>query len=240
MLPADISPLEARQFALLIRKTGANPASFELRKFRAAGGANYKVRVVGRGAATVYEAESPTEWMGRFANDLDSGLFGTDGDAPLPDAVADALAEVERELAQKGLTGALAVLNARVPHRFTAVYRLVGQSLHNVGTVDKHHHLDPMDLKIVPLKDSFCQFVLRDGLFLTRDSGTDSRLEGHPYGGIVGCYVGVPIRSRDGRLSGTLCHFDLQSFDVPDDEYLLLDRAARLMPAFLGTRGELS
>ena len=125
------------------------------------------------------------------------------------------------------------MLNARVPHRFTAVYRLVGQSLHNVATTDKHLHLEPLDLKVVALKDSFCRFVLRDGLFLTRDSGTDTRLGGHPYAGVVGSYVGVPVRARDGRLAGTLCHFDLADFDVSDDEYLLLDRAARLMPAFL-------
>lgn len=85
----------------------------------------------------------------------------------------------------------------------------------------------------MPLKDSFCQFVLRDGLFLTQDSGSDPRLASHPYSGIVGCYVGVPIRNREEKLAGTLCHFDLDSHEIDDDEYLLLDRAARLMPAFL-------
>jgi hypothetical protein len=233
MLPAEITPLEARQFQLLLTRSGANPSAFELRKFRSRTGDSYKVRVVGRGAATVYESEHPSAWMGDFRNDLERGLFGTEGGADLPAPVAAALQEVQRELAHGGLTGALAVLNRRVPHRFTAVYRLLGQSLHNIATVDKHHHLDPLDLKVVPLKDSFCQFVLRDGLFLTRDSGTDIRLDGHPYGGVVGCYVGVPIPGRDGRLAGTLCHFDLDSHDIPDDEYLLLDRAAMLMPAFL-------
>lgn len=234
MVLADISPLEARQFALLIRRSGGDPAAFELRKFTTLDGGGYRVRVVGRGAATVYDTEHPTAWTGQFASDLDQGLFGMEADAVLPEDEAAALAQLEKELAQKGLAGALAVLNARVPHRFSAVYRLVGQALHNVATVDKHLHLHPLDLKVVPLQDSFCQFVLRDGLFLTRESGTDSRLRGHPYSGIVGCYAGVPIRSRDGKMAGTLCHFDLESFDVDDDEYLLLDRAARLMPAFLG------
>jgi hypothetical protein len=234
MVPAEITPLEARQFDLLVRKSGANPAVFKLRKFRSLAGTGYKVRVVGRGAATVYEMEDPTSWMGQFAHDVAKGLFGTGPEPELPEPLAQALAQVEQALAQQGLPGALAVLNRRVAHRFTAVYRLMGQSLHNVATQDKHHHLEPLDLKVVPLKDSFCQFVLRDGLFLTRDSGTDVRLSGHPYRGIVGCYVGVPIRSRDGKLAGTLCHFDLESHEVDDDEYLLLDRAARLMPAFLG------
>ena len=232
MMPAEISPLEARQFQLLIRRSGGDPAAFELRKF-SRGGSNYKVRVVGRGAATIYEAEDANSWMGQFARDVENGLFGTDAEAEVPPAIASALAQVEKALAGQGLPGALAVLNRRVPHRFTAVYRLVGQALHNVATADKHLHLDALDLKVVQLKDSFCQFVLRDGLFLTQESGADPRLDGHPYRGVVGCYVGVPVRTRDGRLAGTLCHFDLESHEMPDDEYLLLDRAARLMPAFL-------
>lgn len=233
MLPAEITPLEARQFQLLLTKNGADPKAFELRKFRSRQGDSYKIRVVGRGAATVYEGEQPSAWMDDFRSDLELGVFSIEGAAELPAAVAAALQEVQKELAHGGLTAALAVLNRRVPHRFTAVYRLLGPSLHNIATVDKHHHLDPIDLKVVPLKDSFCQFVLRDGLFLTRDSGTDIRLDGHPYSGVVGCYVGVPIAGRDGKLAGTLCHFDLESHDVDDDEYLLLDRAAMLMPAFL-------
>lgn len=234
MIPAEITPLEARQFQLLIRKSGADPAAFELRKF-SRGGSNYKVRVVGRGAATVYETEDAGSWMGQFALDVENGLFGTDSDAALPAHISAALASVEKALAEQGLAGALAVLNRRVPHRFTAVYRLVGQALHNMATADKHLHLDALDLKVVQLKDSFCQFVLRDGLFLTHDSGSDVRLGGHPYSGVVGCYAGVPVRNRDGRLGGTLCHFDLESHEVSDDEYLLLDRAARLMPAFLNS-----
>ncbi|AEG91709.1 hypothetical protein [Ramlibacter tataouinensis] len=234
MIPADITPLETRQFELVIRRSGANPAAFELRKFRSLAGTGYKVRVVGRGAATVYEMDDPTSWIGPFSQDVEKGLFGTDAEVALPPAVASGLAEVEKGLARKGLPGALAILNRRVPHRFTAVYRLEGQFLHNVAAVDKHLHLEPLDLKVVPFKDSFCQFVLRDGLFLTRDSGTDTRLSGHPYRGVMGCYVGVPIRERQGRLAGTLCHFDLDSHDIEDDEYLLLDRAAKLMPAFLG------
>ncbi len=234
MIPADITPLEARQFQLLLRRGGADPAGFELRKFRVLSGEGYKVRVVGRGAATVYETPDPNSWMGQFAQDVDKGLFGTQGDPEPPPHLAGALSEVEKALAAQGLLGALTVLNRRVPHRFTAVYRLVGSALHNVATADKHKHLDPLDLAVVPLKDSFCQFVLRDSVFLSDRTGADVRLQGHPYSGIVNCYVGVGVRDRAGRLAGTLCHFDVESHDVDDDEYLLLDRAARLMPAFLG------
>ena len=233
MLPADISPYETRQFELLTLKSGADPAQFTVRKFRARAGTGFRVRVVGRGAATVYDMQDPHAWMGPFAQDLQKGLFGNPLSVEVPPRLAGALGEVQRELAQRGLAGALGVLNRRVPHRFTAVYRLVGQALHNIATVDKHLHLDPLDLKVVPLKDSFCQFVLRDGLFLTSGSGSDPRLGDHAYRGIVGSYVGVGIADRQGRPAGTLCHFDLDSHELPDDEYLLLDHAARLMPAFL-------
>ena len=132
-----------------------------------------------------------------------------------------------------GLSGLLDFLNTRVVHRFTALYRLDGPVLRNVAVHDKHKHLDALDLKVVPLKDSFCQFVLRDGLFLTPGSGEDERLKGHPYSGIVGSYVGVPVSTQGGALRGTLCHFDLVDHEVSDDEFLFLERAAGLLPLYL-------
>jgi hypothetical protein len=97
---------------------------------------------------------------------------------------------------------------------------------------DKHRHLDALDLRVVPLKDSFCQFVLRDGLFLTQSSGTDPRLVGHPYAGAVNCYVGVPVIAQNG-MQGTLCHFDIEDHAVADREYLLLAACARLLSSYL-------
>jgi hypothetical protein len=234
MIPVEVAPLEARQFQLLVQRSGADPHHFKLRKFALPDGAGFRVRVVGRGAATVYETREQGAWTASFAADLDKGLFGPKGRPAPPPAVAAALAQVEAELAQNGLKGVLRFLNARVPHRFTAVYRLEQHMLVNVATFDKHMHLEALDLKAVPLKDSYCQFVLRDGLFLTDDSGQDVRLGGHPYAGIVGSYIGVPIARKPGSLDGTLCHFDLACQPVSDEEYLLLERAALLLPAFLG------
>jgi hypothetical protein len=236
MTPAEIAPLEARQFGLLIRKFGADPEAFHLRKFSLPGRQAFRIRVVGRGAATVYDSASSADWMGPFAADLARGLFGTSGVAPMSAVLDKLLHEAERELAVHGLLGVLTFLNKRVPHRFTALYRLdPGRLLRNVAVVDKHLQLDPLDLKVVPLGDSFCQFVLRDGLFLTEQSGSDPRLVGHPYRGIVGCYVGVPVRTGPGDPAGTLCHFDTETHTLPDDEYFLLERVASLLPAFLAS-----
>jgi len=234
MIPVDVAPVEAHQFSLLLRRCGVDPESFKLRKLVQREGGRYKVRVVGRGAATVYEAEAPGEWTSMFAADLESGLFGLRPTTPPPPpAIAEALRRVEVELAERGLLGALRYLNTRVPHRFTGVYRLDGPMMRMVSLADKHLHLDPLDLKLVPLKDSFCQFTLRDSLFVTPNTGTDERLVGHPYSGVLNSYIGVPVASGPGKLLGTLCHFDFDAHPVSDDEFLLLERVGHLLPGLI-------
>jgi hypothetical protein len=233
MTPAEVTPQEARQFTLLVMRSGADVASFHVNKLRKAEH-GYRTRVVGRAAATVYDCVSSTDWMAAFAADLARGIFGNARRVPTPTSVETALRGAEAALAHSGLLGVLQFLNRRVPHRFTALYRLEhGTVLRSVGVVDKHLHLDELDLRSVPLRDSFCQFVLRDGVFLTENSGSDVRLDGHPYSGIVGCYVGVAVKRLGSGLAGTLCHFDTESHPISDDEYLLLDRVAQLLPAFL-------
>ena len=233
MIPADVAPAEERQFQLLVRRSGADPHTFHLRKFERRDGCGYRMRVVGRGAATIYDGKRPGDWTAQFAADLTSGVFGHKGvPAPSP-AIAEALAAAERVLAREGVPGLMKFLNARVPHRFTAAYRLDGDMLRNVAVADKHLHLEPLDLRTVPLHSSFCQFVLRDSVFVTCESASDERLKGHAYQGVMNAYVGVPIASRPGALEGTLCHFDLASHPIADDEFLLLERCAALLPAFL-------
>ncbi|MDM0073784.1 GAF domain-containing protein [Variovorax sp. J2P1-59] len=136
-------------------------------------------------------------------------------------------------LQTEGPEAALAFLNAAVPHRYSAVYRLHGETLQNIYLHDKQGELRPEFLAIVPFEVSFCQFVLRDGFFRTDDSGKDSRLDGHPYQGMMVSYHGVPLTSATGELIGTLCHFDVQSHPLPDGEFELLQSAARVLPPFL-------
>lgn len=50
---------------------------------------------------------------------------------------------------------------------------------------DKAGEIRPELLAEVSMADSFCQFVLRDGVFRTDDSASDARLKGHPYQGVV-------------------------------------------------------
>lgn len=133
----------------------------------------------------------------------------------------------------RGLTAALAEFNARVPHRYTAVYRLEGALLRNVELVDKAGEARPEFLAAVPMGVSFCQFVLRDGVFLTSNSADDDRLNGHPYKGVMVAYHGVPIPAADGGLFGTLCHFDVREQPLSDEEFQNLHGIAYVLSAYL-------
>jgi GAF domain-containing protein len=133
----------------------------------------------------------------------------------------------------KGLHVALSELNQRVLHRYTAVYRLDGAMLRNVELVDKKGEGRPDFLAVVPMGASFCQFVLRDGMFLTSNSAEDNRLDGHPYKGVMVAYHGVPIPGPEGSLFGTLCHFDVQEQALDDAEFAYLQTVARVLPPFL-------
>lgn len=132
-----------------------------------------------------------------------------------------------------GLAAALGELNSRVAHRYSAVYRLCDGVLRNIALADKAGEVRPEYLAEVPIGTSFCQFVLRDGVFLTEHSGQDARLNGHPYQGVMVAYHGVPISAPDGSLIGTLCHFDVQEQRLSETEFAYLRAVAAALPAVL-------
>ena len=136
-------------------------------------------------------------------------------------------------LRSRGTQASVDYLNAGVPHRYTGVYRIESGMFRNVVLTDKLGEIKPEYLEVVPFEASFCQFVVREGVFRTENSALDARLDGHPYQGVVVCYHGVPMMGRDGELLGTLCHFDLQDHDIQDGEFQLLTMAGRVLPDFV-------
>jgi GAF domain-containing protein len=136
-------------------------------------------------------------------------------------------------LLSEGPAAALAYLNTGVPHRYTAVYRFDDNLLRNVLLHDKRDELRPQFLLAVPFEHSFCQFVRKDQSFRTDDSGRDQRLEGHPYRGVVVSYHSVPLSNDFGELWGTLSHFDMVRQPMSDEEFDLLERAARILGSHL-------
>ena len=128
-----------------------------------------------------------------------------------------------------GAVEALAYLNRGVPHRYTAVYELRRDVLRNVAICDKMGKMRPEFLAEVPFRESFCQFVIRDGPLQTSDSAIDHRFDGHPHQGVMASYHGAPILWR-GEIWGTLCHLDLAINTLPDEEFELLKAAAVAWP----------
>ncbi len=137
------------------------------------------------------------------------------------------------EVEQGGLARGLQLLNDPVEHRYTGVYRLDVGVLKSVELVDKAREVKPEFLMEVPLEDSFCQFVLRDGVFRTSHTGKESMLDGHKYQGVLLSYTGVPIVGADGVLIGTLCHFDALERGLSEQDFEDLQNAALLIPEYL-------
>jgi GAF domain-containing protein len=135
------------------------------------------------------------------------------------------VAQFTQILLVDGPSAALLYLNDGVPHRYSAVYRIEEATLINVALHDKAGEMRPEFLAEVPFDVSFCQFVIRDGLFRTDDSATDHRLDGHPYQGVMLSYHGVPIIWQ-GEVWGTVCHFDIEARPLPAEEFDLLQAAA--------------
>lgn len=138
-------------------------------------------------------------------------------------------------LRRDGLVAALKVLNDRVAHRYSAVYRMAPDDhLVIVAFVDKHCEPCPSFLLSVHQDVSFCQFAMkREGGFRTSNSAEDRRLDGHPYQGLVNSYHAAPFMSTDGRVKGTICHFDKAALPLPDEDFELLRLAARVFPIHL-------
>jgi GAF domain-containing protein len=146
----------------------------------------------------------------------------------------DDYTQLSESLDNGGLEAGLKFLNQRVHHRFTAIYRLEEMVLHNVELIDKvDDDFDRSGLQAIPLGDSFCQFVLRDGLFRTSRTTGMEMLNGHPYQSVLESYVGLPLMSAPDKMFGTLCHFDFGEQALTDEEFNFLQRAARLLPRYL-------
>ena len=78
---ADISAVERHHFEEAIRASGRDPRGFTAELFETtlveSGALLRRVHVVAScGAAAQYEATGNTDWMGKFARHLASGIFG--------------------------------------------------------------------------------------------------------------------------------------------------------------------
>jgi GAF domain-containing protein len=130
-----------------------------------------------------------------------------------------------------GVRAVLGALNARTRFRFTGLYRVQPPLLLAVCLYDRENPALHLAGGASALSDTYCAIVVGSArAFATADGPADPRLDGHAaLAGPVRSYVGVPIRGADGRVSGTLCHYDHRPRLVPPDEAQVLDVATRAL-----------
>lgn len=132
-------------------------------------------------------------------------------------------------MAADGLWAAMRWLNATAPYRFTAIFAFEGDMLHNLCLIDKE---DPGITHCAdqPITESYCIYIHRSGeQFCIEQALHDHRVHGHPKQRSYQCYYGIPLLGADGRLLGTVCHFDTTAVPVSGDVVTALDDLAPII-----------
>lgn len=129
----------------------------------------------------------------------------------------------------RGVRAGIEYLNSLTAHRFTALYRFDRETLRNLYFFDRENPaLESSDA--IPVVSSYCVYVRDTGSpFKTDDSRCDPRVSGHPKQLTIQAYCGVPLVDRDGRMFGTVCHFDVKPVATDPSHVELLERVADLL-----------
>lgn len=135
-------------------------------------------------------------------------------------------------LAHNEVRGVLEVLNSLTNYRFTALYRFDKDTLTNRHFFDRN---DPSILitDSIPVEASYCVYVRSSGHpFVVGDSVNDPRVDGHPKQAMLRSYCGVPLVDANGRMIGSVCHFDFDVVAARDADIALLEDVAPLLIQF--------
>jgi hypothetical protein len=136
------------------------------------------------------------------------------------------LTNFERVLHERGLHGALRVLNATTPYRLTGVYRFEADLVKSVVLFDRKNPELSVGVD-VPWNDSYCRLAAEDGRRCEiSNSLADVRLGSHAAREAVQAYVAVLLKTPGGTPLGTLCHYDLKPVVPPDGIFNALERVA--------------
>lgn len=137
--------------------------------------------------------------------------------------------ELSRILESGDLPAALAFVNSLTPYRFTGVYQFNGLTLHNLHLYDRTAGYAEQG-PVAKLSDTYCLWIHETlSVVQMSDSLMDPRATNHPKRSVVRSYCGGPIRDSQGDLCGTLCHFDYEARETPQDVLLMLEE---IVPAF--------
>lgn len=131
----------------------------------------------------------------------------------------------------------LALLNSRVPHRFTGIYRLDPPMLRSVRLFDRENPALEVGVDGPHARDVLLHRGHRRGAVHHAGRGERRAVAAHPARESTLACRGVPLVGEGGTPLGTLCHFDLVPRPVRHGEIpLLLAAAPLLLRAVLGLR----
>ena len=141
----------------------------------------------------------------------------------------EALTHLKAILAEEGIRAAISYVNSLTTHRFTSFFRFEGETLKNVFFFDRLHP-ETQTCEEIPVQASYCVFVRDSGApFSTANSLDDRRVIAHVKRTSIQSYCGVPLLDRDGKMFGTICHFDLLPGVISNENVELLERMAGLL-----------
>ncbi|MFZ0321803.1 MAG: GAF domain-containing protein [Candidatus Sulfotelmatobacter sp.] len=125
-----------------------------------------------------------------------------------------------------GLRGAMRWLNDRVPYRFTAIFAFDGDMLRNICLIDKNDR-NTTNCSDQPITESYCMYIHRSReTFSVEEALLDKRVAVHPKRQSLQCYYGIPLFNSEGKMLGTVCHFDRMPVRVTEDVVTVLDDLA--------------
>jgi GAF domain-containing protein len=140
-----------------------------------------------------------------------------------------ALEELKTVLRTEGVRPALIFLNGLTEHRFSALYQFQNDQLRNLYFYDREYP-DVKSTDEIPVTASYCVFLRETGaLFHTSDALRDGRVRSHPKREQIQAYCGVPVLDAQGKLFGSICHFDLQPRVIADEDVDLMEAVAFLL-----------
>src|SRR5258707_14767119 len=128
-----------------------------------------------------------------------------------------------------GLEAAMRWLNDRAPYRYTAIFAFEGEMLRNICLIDKENS-NITNCSDQPITESYCMYIHRSReRFNVERALLDKRVERHPKRHNVQCYYGIPLFDSDGKMLGTVCHFDSMPVRVTETVAEALDDLAPLI-----------
>jgi GAF domain-containing protein len=139
------------------------------------------------------------------------------------------LRKFKKSVEAGGLEAAMRWLNDGVPYRYTAIFAFDGEMLRNICLIDKENP-KISSCSDQPITESYCMYIHRSHeLFTTEQALLDKRVEGHPKRRNIQCYYGIPLFDSDGKMLGTVCHFDHMPVRITEAVAEALDDLAPLI-----------